>query len=130
MCSDVELGPLLAGGCAIGLGLYLIACLVFWARPEFRRLMEAILSGGGLVAGGHLVYCSFCPDQLAHVVHDPPAHQAYAVLPAVANPPQNVRVRLGDLHTIDVFAGGVAIIFVSGLGLISLFTRSAKGHHG
>jgi len=112
MTEQVALGPWMAGGCLFGFVSYLIACLWHRSMPDIKSALMAVLAGGGLIAGPHLLICTFYPNQLVHVLDATTQHHMSHT---------EVLIRLGDLHTVDVFAGGVAILMVSCAELWSLW---------
>lgn len=75
----------------------------------------SILGGGGLIAGVHLILCTWFNDQIAHLVHESGKEIS------------GVHVQLDGLHVIDVFVGGVAVVWVSIADLWSLWRAPSHG---
>jgi hypothetical protein len=93
-------------GAALGVGLYLFMCLVRWKKSELNSCLEAGFYGASIVTGSHLIVCAFVPSLLVEI-------QA-----ANGQVVEGAEAVLGEFHTLEIFLGGVAMVYVAVRGLV------------
>ena len=119
------------GGVA-ALVAYMLSRLFFWAPPDLYRIAEVMFCGAAVVAGIHLSLCAVFPEALIELYD---ANGQHISLNAIfvkdgrggfQKPRPPIKVVLGQIHFLHIFAAGFGTGFIS-VGGVYKFCRKPGG---